>query len=200
MRSTTGSPRPSTQSVTPTLTTVPASGAFERRHHRVAVAELREVLRARVAEDGHRALFEIAGLVRVPARLFVPRPQVRRRGREDLEALGCTVHAGREREAVGPGLERAPVALVGDDRVRAAELPTRTQPGPVEGPVIRADAPCTRPKLSAAPSPYLEYPPRVKVRPIVEVSGRPMRRSDQQPVRRRSSVVPRTGSSSARYL
>ena len=96
----------------------------------MAVAELREVLRAGVAEHGHRALLEIAGLVRVARRLFVLGPQVRGRGREDLETLGCAVDAGREGQALRPGLERAPVALVRDDRVGAAELLAVPNPVP----------------------------------------------------------------------
>jgi hypothetical protein len=131
------SPRPSTQSVTPTFTTVPAPG---RSNAAITAWPSPSSARCsgRCRRTGHRALFEIAGLVRVPARLFVPRPQVRRRGREDLEAVGCAVHAGGDREAVGPALERAPVALVGDDHVRAAELPSRFQLGSVEDPVIRS--------------------------------------------------------------
>jgi hypothetical protein len=60
----------------------------------------------------------------------VLRPQVGGRGGEDLEALGGAIDAGWHREAVGPGLERAAITLVRDDRVRVAELPARARPVP----------------------------------------------------------------------
>ena len=165
----------------------------------MVVAEPIQVLAPRVTVDGLGDVLELAGLVGVARGLLVLRPQPSRGGGEHLESLRRAVPCVGTGSPVGQSSRSHAVDLVADDRVGEAERVAVTEVGSLEDPVVGSlDGVGAGGARDAEPVARVAAP--LNVSPIVEVSGRPTRRSTHAPVSNRSSGVPSTGSSAASYL
>ena len=177
IRSTSGSPRPQAQSVTPAFTTVPPPGVVNTPSTAWLLARPVNVRGPVLAVERHRRVFQFTRLVPRSATAARAAPT-------DAPARSRAPRASRGRPSVAsaPGSPSGPVVARSRlPRTRRSCRPGRARPAVAQAGALEEPVLGTVHGVGAGGARHAEavarVPPRENVSPVVEVSGRPIRRS-----------------------